>query len=105
MSGDQELIQRLLTEAEHDPDIWHRASGCRTVDGERCFHTMAVDLTPAVYAGKPGEALSEYVIAEEGDHPDDVIHIVHVHDRANRLIGKNLGDRWTPAKLRRLLPR
>jgi hypothetical protein len=105
MSGDEKLIRGVITDAEHDPDLWHRASGCRTVDGERCLPTMAVERSGAVFAGSPGEPLGEYVIAEEGDDPDEVIHIIHVHDRANRLIGKNLGDRWTLSKLRRLLPR
>ena len=101
MSGDEKLIRRVLEYADRNTKVLHQSGGCRTIDGTLCISAMAVDLSGGKW-GDEDDGLGEWVIAEEADHPDDVIHLIHPHARARRLFKVDvvLGDDLTLADLR-----
>lgn len=107
MSGDEKLIRRLIETAERNTRIWHQSAGCRTIDGTLCLPAMAVDLSGGRWADEADDGLSEWVLADETDNPTDVIHIIHPHDRARRLLQVDLalGDDLTLADLRGFIER
>jgi len=105
MSGDEKLIRRLIERAERDPRIWHPSAGCRTIDGTWCLPAMAVDLSGGRWADKVDDGLSEWVLADEADDPTEIVHIIHPHDRARRLlqVDLDLDDNLSLADLRGLI--
>lgn len=107
MSGDEKLILKLIEKAERDQRLWHSSAGCRTIDGTQCLPAMAVDLSGGIWADKADDGLSEWVLAEPEDDPEEVIHVIHPHDRARRVLRVDLAldDYLTLADLRGLIGR
>jgi hypothetical protein len=101
MSGDEKLIRKVLEYVDRNTRVLHQGGGCRTIDGTLCIPAIAVDLSGGKW-GPEADGLGEWVIAEKADNEDDVIHVIHPHDRARRLlrVDLDLGDDLTLADLR-----
>lgn len=100
------LIRKVVQRLEHDPRLWCR-NGCRDEDGCLCPGALAADLSGGQWAGKAGEELGGFLVAEPGDDPALVLRLIHPHHRARRLFGVDLelGDGLTLAYLRGLTER
>lgn len=90
MSVNVELLDRTLAQIESDPSHWEqRAYRC---ESGLCFAGWAAVLAGAKWA-EPDVAWSSLVVAEEAD-PERWIRdhegvglVIHVHERAQRVLG------------------
>ena len=89
-----ELLDRVLAVIKADFDHWDQSAwrqpavdGCGTA---LCYAGWACELDGGIWAAKPDELYSEYLVARDGEPPEwhhDRVALVFVRDRAQAVLG------------------